>query len=144
MEERFRIAETLICPFILRGDGKAAPDERYSLRLCVIDEENEIAIDIKHKLQYNYIRTKSALYMQSKAINYIKDNKRAAVFACVTLLSSISDNKVLKDSKEIIENLKNGKRYPDGNEVLNNGEYLDLITKERIGQKVKKIGKKVK
>ena len=144
MQKRFRIAETLICSFILKEHGIVEPDDRYHLRLCVIDEENEIAIDVEHELQYDYIKTGSSIYLQHKAINHIKDNKRAAIFGCITLESDISDKTMLKKSKDIIKGLEKNKKYLDGNSVLNNEEYLEVIKKAKEKPKMKKISFKNK
>ena len=142
MAERFRIAETLICSFNIKEQGIIEPDDRYPLRLCVIDEEKEIAIDVEHNLQYNYINTGSSLYLQQKAIQFIKDDKRAAIFGCITLKSDIADKKILRRAEQIIQDLKKGKKFIDGNSVMSNEEYLEAITKDKTEQKVRKIGKK--
>lgn len=144
MQKRFRIAETLICSFILKENGIVEPDDRYPLRLCVIDEEKEIAIDVEHKLQYDYIKTSSSIYLQHKAINHIKDNKRAAIFGCVTLESDISDKTMLKNAKDIIKSLEKNKKFIDGNSALNNDEYLEIVKRKKENPKTKKINFKNK
>lgn len=149
MQERFEISELHICTFKLE-EGFIQPElKNYPRRLCVIDKQRGIVVDVKHKLEYDYIETMSGIYFINKSVEKIKENKRAAIFPSIIFLNSIDDKKNLESAKEIIEYLSLEKKYQDGNLALSNEEYLEKIQKEQKNSKsrfnkIKKIGKKQK
>ena len=59
------------------------------------------------------------------------------------------EDKILKQAREIIKCLEEGKTYPDGNESLSNEAYLEKVQieknkQEKTNAKQKNIGKKQK
>lgn len=151
MDERFEISELSICTFKIEK-GIIQPElNKYPRRLCVIDKQRRIVVDVKHKLEYDYIETVSGIYFINKSSEKIKENKRAAIFPCIMFLNDtdIEDRKDLISAKEIIQKLSLGKKYEDGNLVFNNEQYLEKIEQDKKTTKnkfikIKKIGKKQK
>lgn len=127
MEERFLITEIHICP-IYQKDGFYKPDLEYPARYCVIDTENEIVVDIKTKLKYDYVQTMSRLYFVSQSFKKIKGDKRVAIFPLSEFTSKDYD---IKEAEKIIKALKNDKEFKDGNEVFNNKQYLEYLKQEQ-------------
>lgn len=144
MERNYRINMLYICSFIHLEGINITPDLKYPPRMCVIDEKNGIAIDIKTKLKYDYLETFSRLYIHSM-IEKIKDKRRIAIPASFCLLDNKED--YIK-GLEIIKQLKNGVKFKDGNTILNNEQYVDYlmdeIARERMGEDVVKVKKKRK
>lgn len=146
MEERFSVKEIYICPVERPSVGVLKPNLEYPTRYCVIDEEKEIAIDIKTKLKYDYIRTMSHLYFISQSYEKIKGDKRVAIIP----FKIMNDNNYdFVEAVKIINKLKSGIEFQDGNEVYNNKQYLEYIKQEALEEqkkqsKVKKITKKGK
>ena len=128
MNKKFLIKEIHICP-IYKDGNNFKPDMKYPTRNCVIDEEREIAIDIKTKLKYDYIKTMSRLYFMSQSYKKIKGDNRVAIFPYSSILSTgYTENEV----NEIIEKLKNNEDFPNGNDVYNNEEYLQYLEEEKL------------
>lgn len=129
MKDKYTINEINICTFRFNKQGRISPNlnEYPQARLCVIDTENKIAIDVIHRLKYDYIETLSRLYFMNEASKKIKENKRAAIFPYSLIHIDRSD---MKKAKKIINELENGYSFCDGNEVYNNEEYLELLEKE--------------
>ena len=147
MEERFEIIESNITNFIIIEEGVVKFDLAYPKRVCVLDREREIVVDINHKLEYDYIRFSPNNQLMKASYNKIKQNQRAAIYDIKKYLSGEEQKK----ANEIIEYLKSGGEYTNGNLVLNNEQYLERIEKDnvekqkdklnrKIPQKVKKIG----
>ena len=128
MEDRFKIEEIHICPVQKIGNS-FKPNLEYPARLCVIDEEKEIAIDIETRLQYDYVKTISRLYFISQSYEKIKGDRRVAIFPLSTL---ILDEKYRVEGNFIIDQLKNGVEFQDGNEVFNNEQYLEYLNQEKL------------
>ena len=57
MKNKYAINKVNICVFEFSGDSFVRPclDKYPDLRLCVIDNEENIAIDVEHKLKYDYL-----------------------------------------------------------------------------------------
>ena len=138
MNERFKITNALICPVHLNEEENLKLHKDYHLRLCVIDLQNNIAVDVEHELQYIFIRTMSGLYYKSIVASQNINNKRVVLRECDPMFGGTNDYDLMLKAREIKNNLKNGKRYPDGNEVLSNEEYLALLNKEKTQTKEKK------
>ena len=128
MPERFLITEIHICP-IYQIDGFYKPDLEYPIRYCVIDTENEVAIDIKTKLKYDYVQTMSRLYFVSQSFKKIKGDRRVAIFPLADFGSKEYN---IKEAEKIIKALKNNKEFKDGNDVFDNKQYLEYIKQEQL------------
>ena len=149
MNERYSIQEVHICTFSkldkkdINGYDFITNMNDYPLRWCVIDYEKEFVIDIKMKLMYKYVDSNSNLKFLNELSKVKKDNKRAAIRPIYNLNSDLD---MYKEGNEIIENLKNGYEYPDGNDVYNNKEYLEKIKEEELEKQksTSKVKQKVK
>lgn len=146
MDERFNVCEIHICPVYKVGDS-FKPDREYPTRYCVVDEEREIAIDIKTKLKYDYVKTMSHLYFISQSYKKIKGDNRVAILPYASLLSDGYDR---PEAISIIEQLKNNVEFQDGNEVYDNKSYLEYLKEETLKEsqnnknKIKIFGKRKK
>lgn len=144
MNDRFLITGIYICPVDRVGVGFFKPNLNYPVRFCVIDKKNELAIDIKTKLKYDYILTANHKDFIDHSDKKIRPNRRVAIFPNSSLGYGNYD---IEAVKQIIEKLKNNERFPDGNDVLNNEKYLEYIEREestKTNTKTKKIGKRRK
>ena len=133
---------TYICPFVFLGGLNIIPDPKYPPRLCVVDYENGIAIDVETNLKYDYIESSSRLYMGS-IIDKIKNDRRVAVLTSQVLFNK--DN-CYKKALKIIKQLELGQQFEDGNLIFSNEQYLEYVNnfKEQTKQKTKKIEKRRK
>ena len=142
-DKRYSINRVLLCTFDKSLEGLIKINsEYYPERWCVIDTEANKAIDIKMGLQYDFIPTLSGLHLASKAASLIKENKRAAIH---DMIPFSYDDGILEQGNEIIEKLKSGYVYPDGNEALNETEYFEALELEKAQEEknqLKKIKKK--
>lgn len=143
--ERFLVTHIYICPFIKKGENLSL-DLSYPERLCVIDLDQGIAIDVENELMYEYIETISMLYFINGSIDKIKLGKRQAVVPFHPI--NINEEKMEK-ANNIINRIKNGEEFKDGNDVLDNKQYLEYINAEqkkltKAKTKIKKITKKGK
>ena len=80
IDQRFLVTSMYICPFEITDDRFVVQKEGYPTRLCVIDNEQNIAIDICHGLKYDYVKIMSGLHFVSNYSDKIKSQKRLAVF----------------------------------------------------------------
>ncbi len=146
MDERFNVCEIHVCPVYKVGNS-FKPDREYPTRYCVVDEEREIAIDIKTKLKYDYVKTMSHLYFISQSYKKIKGDNRVAILPYASLLSDGYDR---SEAISIIEQLKNNVEFQDGNEVYDNKSYLEYLKEETLKEsqnnknKIKIFGKRKK
>ena len=143
MNQRFTVTDVFICPIHYKGNDSFEPDFDYPKRRCVVDRERGIVVDVKTKLKYDYIETMSFIYFLNESHKKIKNDKRVGIYA-LQKISPITDN--LKEIEEIITRLKNGEDFVDGNDVLDNKQYLESIKEEYkiTAQQSKKNRKKVK
>lgn len=137
---RFSINEIHICPLeILPNKNIGFDITTYPTRYCVLDNDNNIAVDIELKVQYDYIVTTSFLHVISTNLEKIGTDKRVAVRPYKSLLIN---NDILEKSKAIIKELELGKSFVDGNDVFNNEDYLKYIEhlnkKQQIKEKIKR------
>lgn len=143
MNEKYSINTVSICPVetINNKHKKPLVDAYPELRLCVIDNENKFAIDVIHELKYQYIDTINNRYLKDNLIYNVDDGKRIAIFPNKLMLTSDVTRKMCED---VIDKLESGYIFPDGNEVLDNRMYLELLGRERKQQKskIKKIIKR--
>ena len=81
MNEKYAISKATICP--LGFEGKTVMprvSEFPQKRLCVIDMEKNIAIDVEHELKYFDLQTITGKYlMQDQVINALPE-ERVALF----------------------------------------------------------------
>ena len=138
MDERFDILKICICPVTRVGNLKFLPDSNYPRRCCVIDNEKEIAVDIKTKLKYDYIKTASYLYFINKSYKKIKANERVAINSSNYFSM---ENINLDDVQKIIDVLKNGGDFQNGNEVYDNKAYLEYLKQEAQNESQNKKNK---
>lgn len=134
MEKKYNICEANICTFKINEMGYVIPNlnEYPNYRLCVIDEEKNIAIDVRHELKYDFLPTNSNRNLEkgfsSKA--KIKEGKRYAIFPVQIFAFGLSKDD-LNNSSRIIHMLDNNYDFADGNAVLSNEDYLKAIKKEK-------------
>ena len=116
MPDKYVIKDVNICTFSFDQNGNIKPNlnDYPIIRTCVIDTEKNIAIDINHELEYDYIETHSRLYFINGASKKIIENKRAAIFSYYIMSL---DKKVEDKAKSIIKRLEKGTKFPDGNDV---------------------------
>ncbi len=138
--KRFLIKSMYICPFDFSKENFVVQREGYPMRFCVLDTDKKIAVDILHGLKYDYLETLSGLYILSDYITQIKNGERYAAFP---EQSNGPDNITFSKALDIIKKLKAGGKFENGNEVLSNDEYLNLITKTG-NEQLKIIKKKVR
>ena len=140
MDKRYRITEVNICTFEYISDKCVKPrlNSYPHFRLCVIDKEKSIAIDIYHELKYDFLKTLNMVYFINGSISNIRENKRAAVQPIITL--DFTNDEIIR-AKKIIKKLEEGYQFKDGNDVLNNEQYLELVEKE-FQEKYKNIDNK--
>ena len=123
------------------GFGLERDLQKYPDRLCVLDEEKDIVIDVETGHKYTYIRTFSMIYFLNEIERKkVELGKRFACFKYDNALLNISSDE-LKKCKEIINLLKSGYEFPDGNKELTNEQYLELINTQKIEEEPKKIVK---
>lgn len=138
---RYKINKVNLCKFICSSKKTFELDnEYYPERWCVIDTETNKAIDIKMELEYDFIPTFSGLHLASKAAELIRENKRAAIH---DMYPFSYDEGILEKGNEIIEKLKMGYLFLDGNEVLNETAYFEALELEKSKDKKKHL-KKIK
>lgn len=147
IKERFSIQSVFLLPLTLSTPNYLKLDFNYPPRFCVIDKEKKIAIDIQMGLKYDYIETKSNLFVLNEHADKIKENKRVAM-GNITNLSNIDEN-TIKLGKKIIKKIQNNDIFIDGNDVLSNEEYLQIVNiqtnlKFKVKTKVRKSKKKNK
>lgn len=123
MNSKYDIVILRICPFKILGGINILPDLSYPARLCVVDKEKGFAIDVEMGLKYDYLETFSRLYIDSVA-NKIFNSRRVAIpyiFNC----SAVKINK--QKASKIIMGLSQDEEFLDGNLVLDNEKYLEII-----------------
>ena len=126
--DRFSINEMFVCTFRKAEDNAYfAQIGKYPTRWCVVDMEQGIVIDIKMGLKYEYIETTSYLNFLNNSYKKIKGDKRAAY---KPMQSIYIDPEIYAKGKEIIEKLKNGYEFVDGNDLYSNEEYLKYLEQE--------------
>jgi len=139
MNERYTIINTYICPFSFVNEY-VKPNFDYPIRLCVLDTQKNIIVDIEHELMYDFIKTNENINLCIGEKKKIKENKR---FGIISIIDLDSEKETLEKAKKIIENLKNDFKYPDGNDILNNEEYLYLINNQEKNEMSKKQVQKI-
>lgn len=145
--DRFAVMEVVICPVILVKNSKLQLGINYPTRLCVLDKENNIVIDVIHGVKYDYIDTINGKFWIDGGKKY-GNNKRVGLFGSSCFIGKPLEEQTKNNINQIIFNLINKVDYLDGNKVFSNEEYVNIINEESsvVGEskKVKKIGKKQK
>ena len=133
---RYNVSWLQICPFERLKSGLLKPNrEDYPYRLCVVDKKSGNVIDVKTNNSYKYIHTSSIYFMHEEAKKII-DGKRYAIRELQSSMFSISEED-LKLAREIINKLNNNIDFVDGNEVLSNEQYLEIIKEKNNKVKMK-------
>ena len=143
-DKNHKIVKMHICSFE-RKDGMLVFDiNKYPERLCVYDKQNKIVIDVETGHKYPYVRILHMrdIYHREDA-SMLTPNKRVGCMEYTTFIDNI-EKEQLKKCKNIIRSLQNGKTFPDGNQILSNEQYLEMINNIEKGEKSKKIGGKRK
>ena len=132
MKKQYSVALFNICTFSINEVGIISTNlNEYPItRLCVIDADRSIVIDVNHELKYDYLQTSSRLYFLNKVKDRIKDNRRFAI-NLNGILPILSDKEILKIEK-IKKKLDSGYDFVDGNDFLSNEEYKKKVKEESI------------
>lgn len=125
---RYSVCWLQICPFERLDGGILRPNrDDYPYRLCVLDREKSLAIDVKSETSYEYIRTSLVYFLNGEA-KKIEDNKRYAIMELHLSILGI-DSKDYEHANNILNELNNGKEFVSGN-TISNEEYLENINNE--------------
>lgn len=135
------VGQVCICPINCLDRGYIIHKGEYDYRWCIIDNNNNYAIDIEHELKYNYIKTMNGIYFVDESQKLIEDGKRVAIFPVNNL--EIPKNILIK-SKKIINLLDQGVEFKNGNDVYNNDDYLEKIKEFKYVQPKTKVKKQKK
>lgn len=143
MENKPRITKLHICCFEKYSENILKMNmEKYPERLCIIDDANNIVIDVGTRHKYEYVKTINMLYFLSDLeAKKVSPGKRVGCFEYSFLSMGNLTSDELKNCKEIIELLKQGHEFLDGNQELTNEEYLELINTQKKEEQVKKMVK---
>lgn len=143
-DKNYRILQMHICSFERKNGVLTFDMNKYPQRLCVYDKQNKIVIDVETGHKYPYVRI---LYMRDiyhkEDAKMLTPDKRVGCMEYATFIDDI-DKETLKECKNIIKLLENGKIFPDGNKILSNEQYLEMINDSKNNEKTKKIGRKRK
>ena len=131
-EKKYSVVKAIISPFY-RTKNKVYFDLDHfgESRLCVIDSDESYVIDVYHGLKYNYIKTVNGVYYGPGEMEKIEDRHRYAIY---------SDYFGCTEEEEVIGNkminlLNRNYEFPDGNDMLDNIQYYDLIQREKNNKK---------
>ena len=129
---RFTTAYLRICEFN-KYDGVVSPiedDDKFPMRLCVIDTDQSIAVDVKTKLKYDYFETtESKIYFLCNVKGKIHPEKRYGVFPVTAYNLDVEQTALVE---QIINGLKNGEEYKDGNDIFPGEEtYTKYLESEK-------------
>ena len=134
--KKYDICWLQICPFDRLEGGILKPNrDDYPYRLCVLDRESSIAIDVKDEVSYEYIRT-STVYFLNQESKKIEKDKRYAIMEINLYMNGIEKEDYIR-ANGIINKLNAGKEFIDGNSISNE-EYLKNINNENNKVIVKK------
>ena len=143
-DNNYKIVTMHICSFERKNGMLSLNMNKYPERLCIHDKLNKVVIDVETNHQYPYVRI---LNMQSfyniEESKMLTSDKRVACIEYATVPYDLG-KETLKKCQNIIKALKEGKEFPDGNKVLSNEQYLEMINDSQKNEKTKKLGKKRK
>ena len=128
-----------------RKDGILSFDiKKYPERLCIHDKKNKIVVDVETGHQYPYVRILNMQEVYYKEdTKLLTSNKRVGCIEYSTILCEL-DKEKLELCKNIISLLQKGHLFLDGNKILTNEQYLEIINNSENIKKTKKIGRKRK
>lgn len=139
-DNRYSVCWLQICPFERLESGLLKSNrDNYPYRLCVIDKKEDVVIDVKTSHKYNYIHTSSIYFMHEEA-KKIEDGKRYAINELQSSIFLVLEEDIEK-AREIIYMLDNNIGFVDGNKMLSNEQYLEILLEEEKN-KVKKKEKR--
>ena len=114
--KKYDICWLQICPFDRLEGGILKPNrDDYPYRLCVLDRESSIAIDVKDEVSYEYIRT-STVYFLNQESKKIEKDKRYAIMELNIYMKGIEKEDYIR-ANGIINKLNAGKEFIDGNSI---------------------------
>ena len=96
-----------------------------------------VAVDVNTAHEYPYVRVMNMTYVINNGIP-INNEKRYACIEYVSLLGFDMKKSELLLCKEILNLLKQGVIFPDGNKELTNQEYLEMLNEEEKNTKILK------
>lgn len=134
--ENYEIVIMHICKFERSDKDLILNLNKYPERLCVLDKNRNVAVDVNTAYEYPYVKIMNMAYSID-----LDEHKR---YACIEYKSSLGLKAKKEDlllCQEIINLLKQGFTFPDGNKELTNQEYLEMLKEE---EKTAKILKKRK
>ena len=135
--ENYKIVKMHICRFERTEKGLALNLNNYPERLCVLDKNRKVAVDVKTAFEYPYVKIINMTYIANEDVN-INDQKR---YACIEYDSFLGIDVKKEDlllCKEILNLLKQGVTFPDGNKELTNQEYMEMLKEEKNNIKIMK------
>ena len=139
MREKYELCELQICPFEhvnLNNSPCLRPMRNdYPYRLCVLDRNKSIAIDINTLHQYDYIEM-STIHFYGMSYKKIKDENRYAILKLTAGTMCEVDSNILIKAQDIRKDLEMGKTFENGN-VIDNENYLNLVNNEISHKKIK-------
>ena len=143
-DKDYRIVQMHICSFERKNGVLTFDMNKYSERLCVHDKKNKIVIDVETKHQYPYVRVLNMqTFYDMDEVKMLTPDKRVGCMEYVTVIFELNKEQLIA-CKKIISLLKKGKSFPNGNEVLSNEQYLEVINNSKSVVKTKKIERKRK
>lgn len=139
MKERYELCELQICPFehLNLNDSPCLRPMRndYPYRLCILDKNNSIAIDVNTKYAYDFIEM-STIHFYGMSYKKIQGENRYAILKLSAGSMCEVDNDILIKAQDIRKQLEMGKEFENGN-VIDNETYLNLINHEMTYKKIK-------
>ena len=131
-EKKYSVVRAIISPFYRTKDRVNYDIEHFGKsRLCVIDSDESFVIDVYHGLKYDYIKTVNGVYYRPGEMEKIEDRHRYAIYS--QYFGCTEEEEVI--GNKIIHLLNRDYEFPDGNEVLDNIQYYDLIQREKNNKK---------
>lgn len=135
--ENYKIVKMHICKFERTEKGLALNLNKYPERLCVLDKNRKVAVDVNTCFEYPYVKVMNMTYIVNDGIK-VNDQKRYACIEYGSLLGPDVKKEELLLCKEILNLLKQGVTFPDGNKELTNQEYMEMLKEEENCNKILK------
>ena len=143
-DENYRIIKIHICNFERNNGILSFNTKKYPERLCVHDKKNNFVIDVETGHKYPYVRVLNMQYFYYiDDVKSLTENTRVACMEYVTTICDLTKEQ-LRECKNTIKLLQMGKLFIDGNQVLSNEQYLEMINNKEKTNKTKKIVRKRK
>lgn len=135
--ENYKIVKMHICKFERKEKVLSLNLNKYPARLCVLDKVRKVAVDVNTAYEYPYVKVINMTYIDNDGIEF-NEQKRYACIEYDSLLSSEIKKEELLLCKEILNLLKQGVTFPDGNKELTNEEYIEMLKEEEKSVKILK------